>query len=32
VEELYNKAKQLRIEGRSRMSKDALVKAIRSHE
>lgn len=28
-DELYNRAKQLDIQGRSRMSKDELVKAIR---
>jgi len=28
-EELYNRARQLHIEGRSRMSKDELVRAIR---
>jgi len=29
--ELYNRAQQLHIEGRSKMSKDELVKAIRQH-
>lgn len=28
-QELYNRARQLRIEGRSRMTKDELVRAIR---
>jgi len=28
-DELYNRARQLNIEGRSRMNKDELVKAIR---
>ncbi len=29
--ELYNRAKELNIEGRSKMNKEQLVKAIRSH-
>jgi|SRR5690606_28947577 len=29
--ELYNRAKELKIEGRSKMNKQELVKAIRSH-
>src|SRR5690606_11809357 len=29
--ELYNQAKSMKIEGRSRMSKDELVRAIRRH-
>ena len=31
-QELYNKAKDLRIEGRSQMSKDQLVRAIRKRQ
>ncbi|HET9985145.1 MAG TPA: hypothetical protein VFQ38_16205 [Longimicrobiales bacterium] len=31
-DELENRARELHIEGRSRMSKDELVKAIRSRE
>ena len=30
-QELYNQAKSMKIEGRSRMSKDELVRAIRRH-
>ncbi len=30
-DELYNRAKQLRIEGRSKMNKKELAKAIRNH-
>ena len=29
-QELYNRARQLRIRGRSRMTKDELVRAIRT--
>lgn len=30
-DELYNKAKQLKIEGRSKMNKSELIRAIRMH-
>ena len=30
-QELYNQAKSMKIDGRSRMSKDELVRAIRRH-
>lgn len=30
-EELYDKAKEVDIEGRSKMSKDELIKALRNH-
>lgn len=30
-QELYNRAKELKIEGRSKMNKQQLVQAIRSH-
>lgn len=30
-QEVYNRARQLHIEGRSRMTKDELVRAIRAH-
>lgn len=30
IDELYDKAKELRIEGRSQMSKDELIRALRN--